>query len=98
MRAANVRNLEPLPVWAGRSHPRNWLLVGLIASLALHALLCFFFYRTSFQPATPLGLEKRPPPTFKVKRTTGRGERGGRGQAEPRPDQCAAAGRPEVVR
>lgn len=67
MKAVTARAAEPLPVWAGRSQPRNWLMVGLIASLALHALLCVLFYRTAFQPATPLGLEKRPPPTFKVK-------------------------------
>ncbi|HEX3817729.1 MAG TPA: OmpA family protein [Chthoniobacterales bacterium] len=57
---------EPLPVWSGRSKQRNWLLVGLFASLALHALLCFFFYRVDFQPAAPLGLQKPSPPTFKV--------------------------------
>lgn len=62
-----ARTSEPLPVWSGRSKPPNWLLVGLIASLTLHALLCFFFYRTGFQPTAPLGAEKRPPPTFKVK-------------------------------
>lgn len=66
MRAVTARAVEPLPVWSGRSKPRNWLLVGLIASLALHALLCFFFYRTDLRPATPLGAEQPPPPTFKL--------------------------------
>jgi hypothetical protein len=32
-------------VWSG-SKQRNWLLVGLLISLALHALLCAYFYRT----------------------------------------------------
>jgi hypothetical protein len=67
MKAATARTAAPLPVWSGRSKPRNWLFVGLVLSLALHGLLCFFFYRTGFQPTAPLGIEKRPPPTFKVK-------------------------------
>jgi outer membrane protein OmpA-like peptidoglycan-associated protein len=67
MRAITARTSEPLPVWSGRSKPPNWLLIGLIASLCLHGLLCFVFYRTGFQPTAPLGIEKRPPPTFKVK-------------------------------
>src|SRR5450432_1706741 len=60
-------NLAPLPVWSGRSTQRNWLFVGLLASLTLHALLCFVFYRTGFQQAIPLGGEKRAAPTFKAK-------------------------------
>ncbi len=67
MKAVTARTVQPLPVWAGRSKQRNWLFVGLCCSLALHALLCFFFYRTGFQPAAALGLEKHAPPTFKVK-------------------------------
>ncbi|MGH7938738.1 MAG: hypothetical protein ACREFG_09545, partial [Chthoniobacterales bacterium] len=67
MRAVTADTVAPLPVWAGRSKPRNWLLVGLIASLTLHGLLCVYFFRTHFQPTVPLGIEKRPPPTFKVK-------------------------------
>jgi outer membrane protein OmpA-like peptidoglycan-associated protein len=67
MRAVTARASEPLPVWSGRSRPRNWLLIGLIASLVLHALLCIFFYRTGFQPASPMGVEKSQPPLFKVK-------------------------------
>ncbi len=67
MRAVTARTSAPLPVWAGRSKQRNWLFVGLLASLTLHALLCIFFYRTGFQPTAPLGIEKRQPPTFKVK-------------------------------
>ncbi|HEY1583662.1 MAG TPA: OmpA family protein [Chthoniobacterales bacterium] len=67
MNAATARTAQPLPVWSGRSKPRNWLLTGLIISLLLHGLLCFFFYRTGFQANPPLGMEKRQPPTFKVK-------------------------------
>src|SRR3954447_13805161 len=66
MKVLSARAPEPLPVWSGRGKPRNWLLVGLIISLALHALLCFFFYRTGFQASVPLGVGKRQPPTFKV--------------------------------
>src|SRR2546423_896669 len=67
MNAITARTSAPLPVWSGRSKQRNWLLVGLLTSVALHGLLCFFFYRTGFQPAVPLGLEKRSGPMFKVK-------------------------------
>ena len=50
MKAITARTSAPLPVWSGRSKQRNWLFVGLLLSLALHGLLCFFFYRTGFQP------------------------------------------------
>lgn len=89
MRAVTARTSAPLPVWSGRGTPRNWLLVGLLASLALHALLCFFFYRTGFQAAAPLGSEKRPPPTFKVKSVA----------LEPKPlEQPAAASAKDVAK
>jgi len=67
MNAVTARNFAPLPVWSGRSKQRNWLLVGLIVSLSLHGLLCLFFYQTRFQPTAALGMEKHPPPTFKLK-------------------------------
>lgn len=72
MRAVTARTaaVEPLPVWSGRSKQRNWLLIGLIASLVLHGALCIIFYRTDFQPAPPPGAEKHAPPTFKVKSVT----------------------------
>ncbi len=66
MNAVTARTSAPLPVWSGRSKQRNWLLVGLISSLVLHGLLCFFFYRTGFQASVPLGVGKRQPPAFKV--------------------------------
>lgn len=67
MNAVTARTAAaPLPVWSGRSKQRNWLLIGLIVSLALHGLLCVFFYRTRFQPTALISAEQRPPPTFKV--------------------------------
>ena len=36
-------------VWSG-SKQRNWLLVGLLVSLVLHAVLCAYFYRTQILP------------------------------------------------
>jgi outer membrane protein OmpA-like peptidoglycan-associated protein len=49
------------------SKNRNWLLVGLMISLALHGALCGYFYRTSFMPATSLLEERVQTPTFKVR-------------------------------
>jgi outer membrane protein OmpA-like peptidoglycan-associated protein len=49
------------------SKQRNWLLFGLLVSLALHGALCGYFYRTSFLPATAAIEERAPVPTFKVK-------------------------------
>ena len=89
MRAETARAITALPVWSGTKQ-RNWLLVGLIGSLALHALLCLFFYRARFQPAEVLDLNTRPPPTFKVKSV----------DLEPQPlekaavDQTNPAGKP----
>lgn len=49
------------------SKERNWLLVGLMISLAFHGALCGYFYRTSFMPAKDLMEERVQTPTFKVK-------------------------------
>ena len=46
---------------------RSWLLVGLILSLLLHAALCFYFYRASFQPLDRALKQPDQPPLFKVK-------------------------------
>lgn len=46
---------------------RSWLLVGLILSLLIHAALCFYFYRASFQPLDRAVRVPEQPPTFKVK-------------------------------
>ena len=89
MRAETARAITALPVWSGTKQ-RNWLLVGLIGSLTLHALLCLFFYRARFQPAEALDLDTRPSPTFKVKSV----------DLEPQPlekaavDQTNPAGKP----
>ena len=89
MKAITARTPVPLPVWSGRSKQHNWLLLGLVLSLTLHGLLCFVFYRTGFQPTTPLGLEKRQPPTFKVKSV----------DLEPKPiDQAAATTATEAAK
>ena len=49
------------------SKQRNWLLVGLLISLAFHGALCGYFYRTSFMPARDQLEERVQTPTFKVK-------------------------------
>jgi outer membrane protein OmpA-like peptidoglycan-associated protein len=49
------------------SKDRNWLLVGLMISLAFHGALCGYFYRTSFMPATNRLEERVQTPTFKMK-------------------------------
>jgi len=46
---------------------RNWLLVGLIISLALHGALCGYFYRTAFLPVSAVLEHRVQVPTFKVK-------------------------------
>ena len=46
---------------------RNWLLVGLVISLALHGALCGYFYRTLYQSGIPLAENRVQVPTFKVK-------------------------------
>src|SRR5919109_814100 len=51
---------------AGRKQ-RNWLWFGLIVSLALHVMLCTYFYRTRFQSAEAVLMDARSAPTFKVK-------------------------------
>ena len=49
------------------STERNWLLVGLMISLAFHGALCGYFYRTTFMPVKGLLEERVQTPTFKVK-------------------------------
>jgi outer membrane protein OmpA-like peptidoglycan-associated protein len=49
------------------SKDRNWLLVGLMISLAIHGALCGYFYRTNFLPARNLLEERVPTAMFKVK-------------------------------
>lgn len=53
-------------IWSGtRQH--NWLLVGLIVSVLLHAVLCVYFYRTEFTPLEALVKPEEQTPRFKVK-------------------------------
>jgi outer membrane protein OmpA-like peptidoglycan-associated protein len=54
-------------IWSG-SRQRNWLLVGLLVSLLLHAVMCVYFYRTRFQPIDALFAEHQQTPAFKVKK------------------------------
>lgn len=54
-------------MWSG-SKQRNWLLVGLIVSLLLHAALCAYFYRTQFQSLEGAVKPAEQTPTFKVKK------------------------------
>ena len=49
------------------SKDRNWLLFGLMASLAIHGALCGYFYRTNFMPLLNPSEPQIQTPTFKVK-------------------------------
>jgi outer membrane protein OmpA-like peptidoglycan-associated protein len=49
------------------SKDRNWLLVGLMVSLAIHGALCGYFYRTAFMPTKKPMEERVPAAMFKVK-------------------------------
>ncbi|MCA1657901.1 MAG: hypothetical protein LC627_01225, partial [Verrucomicrobiaceae bacterium] len=46
---------------------RNWLLIGLMISLALHGALCGYFYRTNYISRDLLTEQRAPVPTFKMK-------------------------------
>ena len=50
------------------SKERNWLLFGLMVSLAIHGALCGYFYRTNFMPQRRPLAEQVQAPTFKVKK------------------------------
>src|ERR1700682_4624856 len=60
------RDFDTEAIWSG-SKQRSWLFVGLILSLILHAGLCVYFYRTSFQGLESLVRPMEPTTTFKVK-------------------------------
>jgi outer membrane protein OmpA-like peptidoglycan-associated protein len=66
LRVSEFEDFETDALLAG-SKQRNWLWFGLIVSLALHVVLCTYFYRTRFQPAGAVLLDGRSAPTFKVK-------------------------------
>ena len=65
MRASDLDDFERA-LLAGKGE-RNWLLVGLLLSLALHLALCVYFYETRFQPVDILYTENQQTPTFKVR-------------------------------
>jgi outer membrane protein OmpA-like peptidoglycan-associated protein len=65
MRASGLSQYDEA-LLAGKQQ-RNWLLVGLLVSLAIHGALCGYFYRTAFQPVTVLIEDRAQTPTFKVK-------------------------------
>jgi outer membrane protein OmpA-like peptidoglycan-associated protein len=48
------------------SKDRNWILVGLMISMAIHGALCGYFYRTNFLPTRNLLEERVPAAMFKV--------------------------------
>jgi outer membrane protein OmpA-like peptidoglycan-associated protein len=68
---------------------RSWLLVGLIVSLLIHAALCLYFYRASFQPMEQGLKAPEQPPTFKVKNVDLSDV------DKPSVDQAAPAAKPE---
>ncbi len=67
MRAApQPQNFDDEAIWSG-SKQRNWLLVGLLVSLLVHAALCLYFYRTQFAALTETPKAPEQTATFKVK-------------------------------
>ena len=61
-----ARDFDDDDIWSG-SKQRNWLLFGLVVSLALHALLCAYFYKTQFTPIEAIVKQPEQTSTFKVK-------------------------------
>ncbi|MDQ6622974.1 MAG: OmpA family protein, partial [Verrucomicrobiota bacterium] len=61
-----ARDFDDDAIWSG-SKQRNWLLVGLLLSLLLHAVLCVYFYRTQFQTIESAVKPAEQTATFKVK-------------------------------
>lgn len=88
MRPAPIRDFDDEAIWSG-SKQRNWLLVGLIVSLLLHALLCAYFYRTQFESFDALAKPPEQTPTFKVKNVDLHA------LEKPSMDQSAQAAKPE---
>ena len=64
---ASGEQFDEMAIWSG-SRQRNWLLVGLLVSLLLHAMMGLYFYRTQFQPVDTLFAGHEQTPTFKVKK------------------------------
>ncbi|MEY2504964.1 MAG: hypothetical protein QOG27_1244 [Verrucomicrobiota bacterium] len=68
---------------------RNWLLVGLLISLALHGALCGYFYRTTYISTQVPAEQRIPIPTFKVKSVEMQT------LDKPSQDQTSAAAKPD---
>ncbi len=66
MRATPARDYDDDAMWSG-SKQHNWIVVGLIVSLLLHAALCTYFYRTRFEPFETAFKTPEQTATFKVK-------------------------------
>ena len=66
MRATPARDFDDDAMWSG-SKQHNWIVVGLIISLLLHAALCTYFYRTRFEPFENSFKPAEQTATFKVK-------------------------------
>ena len=68
MRAREIpaRDFDDDAIWSG-SKQRNWLVVGLLVSLLLHAALCTYFYRTRFTSFDAAVKAPEQTATFKVK-------------------------------
>lgn len=89
MRATpEVREFDNDAIWSG-SKQRNWLLVGLLVSLLLHAVLCAYFYQTQFQSFDTLAKPAEQTTTFKVKNVDLQP------LDKPSMDQSAQAAKPE---
>ncbi|HEX8489764.1 MAG TPA: hypothetical protein VF626_01990, partial [Chthoniobacterales bacterium] len=69
---------------------RNWLLFGLMVSLALHGALCGYFYKTNIRAATTLTEPRVQVPTFKVKNVEAQQQ-----LETPAADPTDAAAKPE---
>ena len=67
MRARELDQFDEIEALLSAGKQRNWLLFGLILSIALHMALCVWFYRTRFQSAEALFTEPEAIPTFKVR-------------------------------
>ncbi len=70
MRVSDFEELDPFAtegLLAGRKE-RNWLWLGIVISLAIHLMLCTYFYRTRFSASGAVFTPTEQTPTFKVKR------------------------------
>src|ERR1051325_9838481 len=66
MKAGEFDEIELEALLSGGKQ-RNWLFVGLVLSVALHLALCFWFYRTRFQPIEAVFTQPEQTATFKMR-------------------------------